>query len=325
MRGRRSIVLALAALLVSLIAATVVWAKFSAQTANAGSTITAAADFRAPKTSARTVGKAQGGKAGYIKQGGTYNVYANATDTGNPASGISSVTVNASSFDTGVTATALAAGSFTFDAIGYNRATATLTANTPLAAGTYSYSLTLTDSAGNTATESGYTVTVDNTAPTATGVQTANGGSIAGRPEQNDTVTLTFSEPPEPNSILSGWTGASTGVTVRIDNNTAPSGNDQLSIYDAANTTQLPLGTIDLGRTDYVRRARTFGASGTASAMVLSASTITVTLGTQSGNGRTAAATGTMVWSPSATATDWAANAMSTATTTESGTADKEF
>ena len=85
------------------------------------------------------------------------------------------------------------------------------------------------------------------------------------------------------------------------------------------------MGSVNLARNDYVGANRTFGATGTPSTMVRTGSTITVTLGTQSGAGTTAAANGTSVWTPSTTPYDRAGNAMSAATATESGAADKEF
>ena len=73
-----------------------------------------------------------------------------------------------------------------------------------------------------------------------------------------------------------------------------------------------------------------FGATGTPSTMTMSGNSITITLGKQSAVGlgvdaTTAGANGTMSWGPSATATDRAGNAASTAAATESGAADKEF
>ena len=119
--------------------------------------------------------------------------------------------------------------------------------------------VTATDTASNASTFNG-ALTVDNTAPTAADVQTANGGTVAGRPELSDTVTFTYSEPIDPESILTGWTGAQTDVTVRVNN--GGQGNDSLLVYNPANTAQLPLGTVNLGRTDYVSANRTFGATG---------------------------------------------------------------
>ena len=128
----------------------------------------------------------------------------------------------------------------------------------------------------------------------------------------------------DPDSILSGWTGASTNVVVRI-NDGGGAANDKLQVWNASNGSQLPLGQVDLGRKDYVGGNRTFGASGTASAMVQGGATITITLGTASGAGTTAGGNGTMSWTPSNSAYDRARNACSTAVATESGGADPEF
>ncbi len=59
--------------------------------------------------------------------------------------------------------------------------------------------------------------------------------------------------------------------------------------------------------------------------MTLSGAVITVTLGTASGSVNTVATSATMSWTPSATATDRAGNACSTAAVTEGGAADREF
>lgn len=218
----------------------------------------------------------------------------------------------------------LSAGSFSANGVSYGYRSAALTAGTSLAAGSYSYSLTLTDTAGNSATQSGFSVAVDNTIPAGTDVQTANGGATAGLAEAGDKITFTFSEAIDPNSIVSGWNSGSTNVVVRLNNGTG-SNNDNVTVFNSANATQLALGSINLGRADYTSSSITFGATGTASSMVMSGSTITITLGTASGTGSTAAATGTMAWTPSASATDAAGNAVSTTAVTESGAADREF
>ena len=237
---------------------------------------------------------------------------------------MASVTANLATVTTGQTAAPLALGSFPIGAESDNYRTANLTANAVLTAGTYTYSLTSTDKAGRARTQTGYTVTVDNTVPSAADIQTTNkSGNTAGKPELGDTVIFTFSEQIDPSSILAGWSGASTNVVARINNNTPT--NDQLAIYNAANATQLPLGTVNLGRTDYVTANTTFGASGTASTMTQSTNAITVTLGTASAGPTTTLLAGAMIWSPSATATDRAGNAESTTTRTETGTADKDF
>ncbi len=240
------------------------------------------------------------------------------TDTGNPASGVSTVTANESTVTTGQTAVALAAGSFSVGGTSYTHRTAAQTANAVLAAGSKTYSLTMADAAGNSGTQSGYSVTVDNTAPTATDFQPANktGGTV-GRAETGDTATFTFSEPPEPCSILASWNGTSTTVTARITN---AGSNDALSIWDSANTTQLNLGSVNLN-CNCVQATSTF-----TSTMVLAGSVLTVTLGTlSSGNPRTDAGNAVATWTPSTAAYDRAQNAMAATAVNETGTNDPNF
>ena len=55
---------------------------FSATTANGGNSFSAAPDFAACTASTTVVAKTSGYVPGFIKQGGTYYVYANVTDTG---------------------------------------------------------------------------------------------------------------------------------------------------------------------------------------------------------------------------------------------------
>jgi hypothetical protein len=321
-RQRRLAAALFAALLGLSVTAAVVWALYTDDAASDGNELVAAADWVAPSASASVIGKSQGGVPGYIKQGGTYMVYANVADSGAPASGIAGVTANAGAITTGQAAAALSSGSFPIGGVTYGHRSGTLTANATLAAGTYNYSLTSKDLANNSRTQSGYSVIVDNTAPTAADVQTTNKtGNTAGKPELGDTVVFTFSEPIDPHSILANWTGAATNVVVRLSNVTG----DPLTVYNAANTTQLPLGSVNLGRNDFVTANATFGASGTASTMVSSGNSITITLGTASAGTTTAASTGTMIWTPSASAYDRAGNAETTTARNETGTADREF
>ncbi len=305
-------------------------ADFNSTSGNPGNSLGTAPDYAAPDVAAAPIAKVQAGNgSSFIRQGGTYHVYANVTDSGNPASNTSAVTADVSAITTGQTAVALVAGSYTAAGVTYNYRSAQLTATSPLAAGDKSYRLTTTDGAGNTRTDAtGRTVTVDNTPPAAADVQTANkAGGTAFRPEIGDTATLTFDEIVEPQSILATWSGAAAeNVVVRINNNDAATGgNDSLRVYNLANSTQLPLGTVNLGRTDYVGANRTYGASGTRSTMAVTGNGFLVVLGTASGAGTTAAANGTMTWTPASAAYDRAANPAATTARTELGTADREF
>lgn len=322
-RGKTLIAAGLVLSLASLLTAGDVWGAFGSKNAvSAGNVITAAADFSAPTASDTVIAKTTGGHGGVIRKSGTYYVYANVSDGGNPASGVSTVKANVSSITASQTAVSLSAGAFTVDGVAYNRRSASLTAASTLTGVTAPYTLTMTDVGGNSRTESGFAVNVDNTVPTASDIQTANGGAIAGRADAGDKITYTFSEEPEADSIVNEWDGELLDVVVRLNQVSAA---DTVTIYNETNKTLLPLGTISLGRTDYTTANRTFGATGTPSTMVLSGNQIFITLGTQSGAGTTAAATGSMIWTPSATVTDLAGNAMSTTTKTESGAADKDF
>jgi hypothetical protein len=276
-------------------------------------------DSVAPTVSVAVVGKTAGGVGGYVKQGGAYYIYANVTDGGSPATGVASVTADVSSLTSGQTAVALSSGSWTVEGVAYNFRSSSKTVTNPTAAGSKSFSITAKDAIGNTTNQGGFSVTVDNTVPTGTDIQTTNvGGGTNGKAETGDTATFTFSEPMEPIKFLAGWTGASTPVTFRLVNN---AGGDRIQIYNAANTSALPFGTVKLNRTDYTTATVSF----TNSTMVMSGGTVTVTLGTPSGAVATAAATATTTWTPSTTPTDRASNKCANTTVTESGAADKEF
>jgi hypothetical protein len=292
---------------------------FSASASSSGNVFAAAPDFEAPTAGSTFVAKAAGGAGGAIKPGATYYVYANVTDGGNPASGTSIVTSDVSAVTAGATAVPLAAGSYTVNGASYGYRSAALAAGA-LADGSYAYTLTLTDAAANARIQSGFSAAIDATAPAASDVQPLNkAGGTVGRAETGDTIVYTFSEPMDPSTILAGWTGALRNVVVRLNN---VGGGDEIVIYDATNTTQLSLGILDLGSRRYVRRSRTFGATGTSSTMVMSGNTVTVTLGTPSGTTLTETAARAASWTPSAAATDVAGNAMSDTGASETGTAD---
>ena len=133
-------------------------------------TFTTAACFTAdnvpPTVSSTVISKTVPYLPGFIRQGGTYYVYANVTDGGCAPSGIATVRANVSTVTTGSTAVALAAGAFTVGGVAYNYRSASLTANGTLTAGAKAYTITSTDNAANGQTQTGYSVTVDNTRPT---------------------------------------------------------------------------------------------------------------------------------------------------------------
>jgi hypothetical protein len=298
--------------------------KDTAGNTSSAQSFSVTADNTAPTALAGVAAHATAGAA-LVKQGGSYWVYANATDTG---SGVDTVTADVGNLTTGQTAVALSPcpSSCTVNGTTYAYKSAQLSTNGTLSAGSKSITITATDAAGNAGSSSGLTATVDNTAPAASDVQTRNNGSTAGRPEQGDTITLTRSEQMDPDSILSGWTGAATNLVVRIGNS-GSGAHDFVTFWNAANTTQLPLGSIDLGGSGYVSTGAivTFGATGTASSMVQSGAGVTITLGTASSGARTVSVNHTMIWTPSTTPTDLAGNSASGASASESGTSDVDF
>jgi hypothetical protein len=110
------------------------------------------------------IARPSGALAGKIRQGGTYYVYANVNDGGNPPSGIASVTANLTSFDTGTGSVALttAGGPWTVNAVSYAYRSAQLTANTPLTTGnSYGYTVTATDNASHSSGATNFNVTIE--------------------------------------------------------------------------------------------------------------------------------------------------------------------
>jgi hypothetical protein len=287
-------------------------------TASAGITIV---DTTLPVVTAAVINKTLGDTPGFVKPGGTYFIYANANDAAGSTGThvVSTVTANVTNVTTGSTAVALTTtgGPFTIGGVSYTYRSASLTASA-VTAGSKSFTVTATDVSGNISTAFTGSVTVDNTVPTATTVQAVNkAAGIVSRIEIGDTITYTFSEAIDPNSILAGWTGASATVTVRLNN----LATDTITVFDSLNTTQVNLGSVNLARTDYAGANRTF----TGSTMVMAGSTITITLGVASGGTTTAGGTATMIWTPSTAATDLAGNACTATNANESGTLDRDF
>ena len=222
------------------------------------------------------------------------------------------MTADVSAITSGKTADPLTAtgGPWTVAGTSYNyRSTNVLTAGSPLS-GSKSYSLALADNASNSATASGYTVTADNTQPTAGDIQGVPGGTAAAI-DTGDKLVFTYSEAIDPTTIKAAWDGTSaTAITVTIT-----------SANPGVLTTNVNLGSVDLGQKAYNASSATFNAT-----MTMSGAAVTVTLGTQTGGGSSRAmAAGTLTWTPSASALDPAGNACTTTAKTETGSADADF
>lgn len=289
--------------------------------------IVGGADTAAPSIPAVAVGLAEGASSGWIRPSGSYRVFASASDGEDPsASGLASVRADVSAIaGTSSIIDLVTGGPWSLGGETFTWRSSPLTAAGALVEGTErSFTVTATDAVGN-ATSRGGKATVDTTAPTGSDIQILAGGTV-GRADAGDRVVFTFSEPVDAASLLAGWSGSGAAtVTVRITD--GGTGNDVLTVWDAANLTPVALGSVNLDRSDYVSASVPFGVSSAPSTMALSGATVTVTLGAANPSSRTVGGSGagTMIWSPSSTATDRAGNTCSTATRSESGQRDREF
>lgn len=176
----------------------------------------------------------------------------------------------------------------------------------------------------------GQTYIRDTIAPTGSDIQTLNvSGGTAGRAEAGDRMIFTYSEAMSPSSILTGWSGSSQAVRLRIVSQTGLTAPDRVQIFTTGNVL-LPLGTVTMnaGNKSHADGTVVFDAT-----MVQIGNSIQVTLtnhvsGTvKTASGLTGLILATMNWVPSASATDLAGNACSTSSVNESSglLADADF
>ena len=190
--------------------------------------------------------------------------------------------------------------------------------------GSYPTHIVVADNAGVKTTSSAQNIIIDNHTPTGVDVQTGNGsGMTVGRIQGTDWIQLTWSEPIDPASVVSGWNGSSRAIKARL---IEAGSNDTMDFYDANDTTRLNLvstsADLKLGG-DYAGTNVTFDAT-----MSMSGNSITITLGTPGAGTRNtlvSPATTTITWKPSALATDLSGHASATTLVTESGIADLDF
>jgi hypothetical protein len=292
-------------------------AAFSATTTDGVNQFVAATDWEPPHVTRTIIAKTPGYLGGKIRQGGQFFVYAQIDDGGNPPAGVGTVTADVSAFSTGGNAVAMTAGAFSVEGVLYNYRSVARTTINPMANGTRTYSFTMADVAVpvHTQTQTGFTVTVDNTVPApVTWTATNKAGGVAGRAEQGDIVTYTWNEPIDPESLIAGWNGGSpTAVTARLSRG---GGNARFRIRNAAGGTTLPFGTVFLQQ-NYVNGTTTFPNS----TITMLGNTVTVVLGAPSapGNIVTVTQASTPTWTPDTAAYDAAGNAMAGATITLPG------
>ncbi len=204
---------------------------------------------------------------------------------------------------------------------------------TTVADGLYDFRAILVDGTGKVTTSATISARrVDNSPLRGLDVQTANGGATAGKLENGDSVTFTYSEQVNLATVTAGWDGAATAVSVRVrDGNLLGLGNkgDTLDVLKGGSAVNL--GSVNL-KEDYVKSSKTvtFNATMTATTATVNGATVTVVtlrLGTLASGGgiRTVSNVSALVWSPAAAVTDLFGNACSAAPVTETGTLDREF
>ena len=188
---------------------------------------------------------------------------------------------------------------------------------TSLGDGTYTILATQSDDAGNTARAT-RTFTVDTTGPTRVSANAENGSGNAGRLDAGDTVTFSYSEAIDPDSVLSGWSGNSAAaVKVRFFNNVATN-TDGFTVLDSGSAANVKLdagstssaGVTLGGGANYVTNTVTFTGTMTRSA---DGKSFVIVLGSNDNPSRVSnsqAATAKLTWTPKAGPTDLAGNAL---------------
>jgi hypothetical protein len=205
----------------------------SAANSSSPASFSVTVDNTAPTVGTSTIARADGVTPGFIRQGDSYFVYANASDS---SSGIHDVTANVANVTSGQTAAALTTtgGPWTVNGVSYAYRSASLTAGASLTDGSKAYTVTARDNATNSSGPSSFSVTADSTAPAISGsaiATTAAGDPIDGPgviraagtyrvyAEVSDTGIGVASVRADVSSATTGQTAAtltfnSTGVTV---------------------------------------------------------------------------------------------------------------
>jgi chitinase len=193
-----------------------------------------------------------------------------------------------------------------------------------LAEGSYDLRAVLTDSTGATTTSPVVAGRiVDNSGPRGVDIQTTNGG-VAGRIDAGDTVVFTYSERISLPTLLSGWDGSATAVSLRVRDGILVNFN---SLNDVLDVTGVSLGAVSLDDS-YAPFLSTLRISATMTASTTNVNGVpatVITLRINEADGTSGVSNGTMSWVPSAAVTDLAGNPTSTAAVSESGNDDRDF
>jgi signal peptidase I len=197
----------------------------------------------------------------------------------------------------------------------------------------YDVRAVMLDRSGRTTTSAIVTTRVDNNPIRAYDVQTANGGFIAGRLENRDSLTLTYSERVNLNGILAGWTGTATAVTVRLRDGAllglSSSTDDTITVL--RNGSPVNLGSVNLnGNYISTQSSADFAATMTATTTTVdgvTATRVTLTMGSQTSGTTpsTVFTSSTMSWTPSVLVSDLTGRPVSSTPASEQGFSDRQF
>ncbi|WP_310964344.1 Ig-like domain-containing protein [Nocardioides terrisoli] len=194
--------------------------------------------------------------------------------------------------------------------------------------GSYDLHAVLTDGGGVVTTSATVTVTIDNSVLRAQDIQATNVTTL-GKPANGDSLIFTYSTLVDTGTVLPGWTGAATPITV-VFNDAAVSGGP-VSGEDWASFGTTRLGLVSFGQ-DYVKAKKSASFTATMSAATqtvagVQVTVVTVTLGTVTGGGTlgTSSAAAAMTWVPSAAVKSPNGFACSISPATEYGASDKDL
>jgi Bacterial Ig-like domain (group 3) len=230
-----------------------VWGTDNAANVGVPKAFSVVADNTSPTVSAGVIVASATSGVGYVRQGGTYVVYANASDAGSPASGIATVTADVSALNAGVTALALPActSSCSIGGTTYGFKSAVTTAGSPVTEGALSFPVKATDKAGGTGTFS-VSGTVDNTAPTVSAATVLTSGSTTPGFVKSGGTYIVYANAADGGAPASGIT------TVKTDVSTLTAGQTALAL--SACTSNCTIGGVTYGYKSSSKTAGTLGA-----------------------------------------------------------------
>jgi len=231
-----------------------VWGTDNAANTGAPKPFSVTADNTNPTASAAVVVASATSGVGYVRQGGTYVVYANAADGGSPASGIATVTADVSTLNSGVTALSVpkCTSSCSIGGVTYGFKSAVTTAGSSVTQGAFSFPVTATDKAGGTGsfTASG---TVDNTAPAVSAAAVVSTSSSTPGFIKSGGSYIVYA------NAADGGAPASGISTVKADVSGATAGQTALSL--SACTSSCTIAGVTYGYKSSTKTADTLSAS----------------------------------------------------------------